>query len=33
MSNKWLWALGGLAVGVLLAPKIRALVPSLPTAR
>lgn len=30
MSNKWLWLAGGLVLGYLVAPKIRAWVPALP---
>jgi hypothetical protein len=28
MSNKWLWFAGGVAVGFLVAPKLRAWVPA-----
>lgn len=27
MNSKWVWGIGGLVLGVFLAPKIRALVP------
>ncbi len=31
MRSKWLWALGGLVVGAIVAPKIRSLIPRLPS--
>ncbi len=31
MKSKWWWALGGLVLGAVIAPKLHALVPKLPS--
>ena len=31
MSNKWLWLAGGVVLGAIVAPKLRAWFPSLPS--